>query len=67
MQEMPPNVLLFDLAVSFRDGVTDIVEGVYLICWYNLSLVQIHRDARCCYASSPCAIKNQLKAPIDPY
>ena len=44
MQEMPPKVLLFDLAVSFRDGVTDIVEGVYLICWYNLSLVQIHRD-----------------------
>ena len=28
-------ILLFDLAVSFGDAVTDILQGVYLICWYN--------------------------------
>ena len=28
-------VLLFDLAVSFGDAVTDILQGVYLICWRN--------------------------------
>ena len=28
-------VLLFDLAVSFGDAVTDILQGVYLIWWYN--------------------------------
>ena len=28
-------ILLFDLAVSFGDAVTDILQGVYLICWDN--------------------------------
>ena len=28
-------LILFDLAVSFGDVVTDILQGVYLICWYN--------------------------------
>ena len=28
-------LLLFDLAVSLGDAVTDILQGVYLICWYN--------------------------------
>ena len=56
MLEMPPKVLLFDLVVSFRDGVTDIVEGVYLICWYNLSLVQIHRDTVLCFLKEMPAV-----------
>ena len=28
-------VVLFDLAVSLGDAVTDILQGVYLIWWYN--------------------------------
>ena len=28
-------VLMVDLAVSLGDAVTDILQGVYLICWYN--------------------------------
>ena len=28
-------ILLFDLAVSFGDSVTDILQGVYLIYWHN--------------------------------